>query len=567
MMGYKVYLYLWLCLGLAVLGGCAAPEKQAPPAADKPAPADAYQHRIAAVLDPANPAGDLYDFRSPDRLIGFYRNRDFQPAWGGSVGNLQQLHQLLTVVGESVREGLNPEDYHLRSLTALVRRLHNTPSALSLQARVRLECWATDAFLTYARHALFGRINSETSFPALQTVRKEADLNHFLEIALDSGSVDTVLRSLLPNHAGYTDLRRELARYRAIAASSEWPLIPAGGPLNVGVQDVRVTVLRKRLQLEEYAVQAPTESAEGYDFALKRTVADFQRRHGLAMDGIVGAATRDALNISVEKRIAQIELNLERWRRLPRFLGHRYLFVNIADFELKIIEDQSQMASMRAIVGRNYRQTPIFSASMNTIVFNPYWYVPHTIFIEDLLPKIKADADYLKARNYRIFSRLGPAAAEVDPAEIDWNRVAGDDFNYILRKEPGPANPLGRVKFVLPNPFNVYIHDTPAPAKFLENRRDFSSGCIRIENPIALSEYLLKDDPRWSRENILAAVARGTPTLIRLLDPIPVHIVYMTAWTDRRGRVQFRPDIYDRDAVLIRTLFPSTAAGVNRTNH
>jgi murein L,D-transpeptidase YcbB/YkuD len=222
---------------------------------------------------------------------------------------------------------------------------------------------------------------------------------------------------------------------------------------------------------------------------------------------------------------------------------------------------------MRAIVGRNYRQTPIFSASMNTIVFNPYWYVPHTIFIEDLLPKIKADADYLKVRNYRVFSRLGPAAAEVDPAEIDWNRISGDDFTYILRKEPGPANPLGRVKFVLPNPFNVYIHDTPSPTKFLENRRDFSSGCIRIENPIALSEYLLKDDPRWSRENILAAVARGPPTLIRLRDPIPVHIVYMTAWTDRHGRVQFRPDIYDRDAVLIRTLFPSSAAGVNRANH
>jgi murein L,D-transpeptidase YcbB/YkuD len=550
-------MYLWLYLGMAVLVACATPEEQPPPVAAKAPAADALQGRIAAALDPANPAAELYGFHSSAQLTEFYRGRGFEPAWGADGGEGQRLHQLLTVIGGSGQEGLSPEDYHLRSLTALIRRLQNNPPGLTPQARARLDCLATDAFLTYAGHALYGRISPEAVFAAAQTARKEADLIQFLQAALDSGSVDSVLRSLMPQHTGYTGLRRELARYRAIAASSEWPLIPAGPILKVGARDHRVPILRRRLQLEGYGRTALGESGPDYDVSLQQAVADFQQRHGLARDGIVGPATRDALNTPVTGRVEQIQLNLERWRWLPRFLGHRYLFVNIADFQLEVVEEQKPVAFMRAIVGRDYRQTPIFSAMLKTIVFNPYWYVPQNIFFKDLLPKIQADPSYLTTRNYKIFSRMGPEAVAVDPSEIDWDGLTPVRFDYILRNESGPGNPLGRVKFILPNPFDVYIHDTPSPVKFRRNRRDFSSGCIRIEDPIALSIYLLQNQPPWSRENILEAVESGRPVPISLSDPVPVHIVYMTAWTDTRGGLHFRPDIYDRDAKMTRKLFPS----------
>jgi murein L,D-transpeptidase YcbB/YkuD len=541
-------------MGLAVFWGCAAPQQPPVPAPVEPPAPLALQGRIDAATDPANPAAVRYGFHSPGQIREFYQMRAFEPAWVGSANDRQPLYQLLTVVGESRREGLNPDDYHLRTLTALVRQLQRSTPVMTPQARVRLECLATDAFFTYARHALFGRVIADGSPGATQAGLKEADLIQFLQSALEADSVAAILRSLVPNHAGYTELRRELARYRAFAASSRWPSVPAGPPLKLGDHDERVPILRMRLQLEGFTNSAPAGAAERFDTSLKRAVATFQQRHGLSTDGIVGPATRDALNVSVFSRIEQIALNLERWRWLPRFLGHRYLFVNIANFELQIIEDRQRVLAMRAIVGRNYRQTPIFSALMTTVVLNPYWYVPQTIFVEDLLPKIKADPAYLTARNYKIFSRMGPEAAEVNPNAVDWDSLANNHFPYVLRKEPGPGNPLGRVKFIFPNPFDVYIHDTPSPLKFRRNRRDFSSGCIRIEKPIDLTEYLVKGDPYWMRARISTALETRNPTIITLADPIPVHIVYMTAWAERRGGIQFREDIYDRDAELVRRL-------------
>jgi murein L,D-transpeptidase YcbB/YkuD len=274
----------------------------------------------------------------------------------------------------------------------------------------------------------------------------------------------------------------------------------------------------------------------------------------LDIDGVVGPATLSALNVPTAARVSQIEVNMERWRWLPEDLGRRYVFVNIANFELDVVEDKREVITMRAIVGRDYRRTPVFSDRMTYLVLSPFWNVPPSLAAQDILPQVRKDPNYLAQKGMRVFEGWGSDTKEIDPLSVDWSSITGKNLRYRFRQDPGPSNSLGRVKFMFPNKFNVYLHDTPSRDLFQKTARAFSSGCIRIENPIELSEYLLQGDPRWDQSAILAAIDRRIEQTVNLPEPIPVHLLYWTAWVDAAGIANFREDIYGRDKLVAEAL-------------
>ena len=328
-------------------------------------------------------------------------------------------------------------------------------------------------------------------------------------------------------------------------------MVPDGPKLQKGDRNERVAALRSRLIVSgDFEPGNTVSDTDLFDEALEQALKGCQERHGLDVDGIVGRATLGALNVSAEDRVRQIGLNMERWRWLPQDLGERYILVNIANFELDVIEQDQLVMAMRIIVGRDYRRTPVFSDKMTYLVLSPYWQVPPTIAMKDKLPLIKKDPEYLIKENMRVFLGWGADAKEIDPRTIDWSTIDAKNFRYRLRQDPGPRNALGGTKFMFPNKYDVYIHDTPSRELFAKATRAFSSGCIRIEKPIELAEYLLKEDPQWTRETILAAIDKRLEKTVKLSKPIILHLLYWTAWASEDGSVQFRDDIYGRDKRL-----------------
>jgi murein L,D-transpeptidase YcbB/YkuD len=261
-----------------------------------------------------------------------------------------------------------------------------------------------------------------------------------------------------------------------------------------------------------------------------------------------------ALNVPAAARVRRIEINMERWRWLPRELEERYILVNLANFALDVVEYGRSALTMRVVIGKPERRTPFFSADMTYLVLNPHWYVPPTIAIQDKLPLIRRDSNYLARQHFKLFRSGDNGVTRVDPLSVDWSAVSARNFPYRLRQNPGSRNALGRVKFMFPNPYHVYLHDTPSRELFAKTERAFSSGCIRLEKPIELAEYLLRDDPNWSRQRILTTIERGAEQVVPLPTTIPVHLLYWTAWVDEQGLVNFRQDIYERDKVLEKAL-------------
>jgi murein L,D-transpeptidase YcbB/YkuD len=483
----------------------------------------------------------------------FYERRIYRPTWSDDHGPLPQVEALIKAINEADRDGLRPSDYHLAKIEATLREVRqNQRKKKQLEPRrlVDLDLLCTDAFLIYGSHLLAGRINPETIDPEWHANRRQVDLAGLLQTALDSNQIEKVLRSLLPPHPGYTRLCQALVRYRDTASKGGWPTISPGPKIRRDDRGKRVVAVRNRLIAAGDLSSRLSNEADLFDDVLEEAARRFQKRHGLEVDGVIGPMTLAALNVPVEERVRQIEVNLERWRWLPQDLGQRYILVNIANFELEVVEKSQLVMIMQVVVGKPYRRTPVFSDRMTYLVLSPYWHIPPSIAVKDKLPLIRKDQTYLATHDIKVFQSWGAETREIDPQTIDWSKVTVKDFNYRLRQEPGPLNALGRVKFMFPNKFNVYLHDTPSRELFGEVVRTFSSGCIRIEKPIELAEYLLRSDVKWTRKNILAAIDRRVEQTVRLPEPMPVHLLYWTAWAEEEGSIQFRGDIYGRDQLL-----------------
>lgn len=312
-----------------------------------------------------------------------------------------------------------------------------------------------------------------------------------------------------------------------------------------------VSLLRKRLAVTLGYIEFNPEDEDLFDQALQDQVIKFQQRNGLEADGVMGKATVQVLNIPVKERIETIEANLERWRWISDDLGDHYIIVNAPGFDLQARENDNQAFETKVIVGSPSRQTPVFSAMMKYMVLNPDWVVPPSILKLDVIPEVLKDSAYLAKKNMKIIRVDG---IEVNSSSIDWKSLSENRFPYMIQQEPGQNNPLGRIKFIFANPYDVYIHDTPSHSLFLRNVRTFSSGCIRINNAFEMAQYLLKDDPDWIPARLQQVIDKGLKRTIILKNPIPVHILYFTAWADDDGTAYFGKDIYNRDKQLITAL-------------
>lgn len=496
----------------------------------------------------ASPGRDEEWILSARALPAFYEERAYQPAWVGGEGLLPRADAMVRAIEQVAGEGLEPGDYHLGRIRELIRRVRDaggTPDSRT-GLLVELELRLTDAFLMLASHLVAGRTDPESLRAEWVAVRRDADPVARLRQVINTGDVEGVLSGLAPQYLDYDRLRRARAGYAQIAESGGWPTVPDGGKLERGTSNSRLVALRRRL-VATGDLSARTPLSDDFDGGLEAAVIAFQRRHGLDADGVVGPATLAALNVSASDRVRQIDVNLERWRWLPQDLGARYILVNIANFEMDLVEDGQVTMNMRAVVGRPYRRTPVFSDRLTYLVLNPRWSVPTGIATADILPKLRSDPNYLANQNMKVFQGWGADQRELRQSDVDWSRVTARGFNYHFRQEPGPTNALGRVKFMFPNSFNVYLHDTPSRELFNRTDRTFSSGCIRLERPLDLAAYLLGKDRNWTRGQLDAALALGTEQSVTLLEPLPVHLLYWTAWVEPDGRIQFRNDVYNRD--------------------
>ena len=480
--------------------------------------------------------------RAGEAVYRFYRERDFQPAWtvGADLG--PQAGALRGVIAGVRQDGLRPNDYHLRA----IEELASAPGS-ALQ-RAQLELLLSDAFLSLAHDLRQGRVDPRALETDWHIYPADYNLPRMLAQALAEDDVAGSLAQMPPPHRGYARLRDALFRYERIEAEGGWPQLPSGVLLERGVRDPRVPLLRQRLRLTGDLTVDQDAGGDRFDTALDRAVRRYQRRNGLRADGDVGPLTLAQLNVSAEARVRQLRVNMERWRWLPRVYAPRYVRVNMAGFRLQVVEGRTTVMSMPVIIGRDHRQTPAFKSHITALVLNPYWYVPETVLREDVLPALRRDPGYLARTGLQVFERSGSRWKRVDPTTVDWHKAQASDFPYILRQAAGPENALGRVKFMLPNDYGIYLHDTPHRWLFERPVRAFSSGCIRIRKPVALAAYLLRGQPEWDRRAIEAAIATGRPQHIDLAEPIPIYLVYWTAWVGEEGRVNFRNDIYGRDS-------------------
>jgi murein L,D-transpeptidase YcbB/YkuD len=494
---------------------------------------------------------------SSSMLETFYKRRDFHPAWVINDTRLLQAYYLVESIESAYLEGLTPDHYHLNEIKALLAEVKENVRSNDPQnpeTLLDLDLLLTDAFLLLGCHFSAGCVNPVTIKAEWFTRRGKVDAAAALDIALDENRVKETLQSLLPPQDSYSKMKQALQAYRKIVLKGGWPSIPEGTSLKVGFHDKRILPLRERLIISGHLNLDKNIPSIAFDTALENAVKKFQELHGLDVDGVVGPATLKALNTSAEARARQIELNLERIRWISRNLGHRYIIVNIADFTLNVVEENQTVLAMRVVVGKPFWHTPVFSDKMTYVVLNPSWNVPRSIAEEETIPKIKKDPAYLEKHNMKILKGWSENPEEIDPNTIDWASLNVQDFQYRFRQEPGPMNPLGSIKFMFPNEFGVYLHDTPSKRLFSKSVRSFSHGCIRLEKPLDLAEYVLNGNKDWTLEKILSEIETGTEQIVRLSNPVDIHIIYLTSWVDAEGFLHFRDDIYERDARLDKSL-------------
>jgi L,D-transpeptidase YcbB len=440
-------------------------------------------------------------------------------------------------------DGLNPEDYPVDSLI----QLRDSIEPGDPEGAAVAELFFSAFFVNYAADLKIGRVTPQKVDPRLFRNRKTVDVLRVLTELKKQPDPAKFLAAFESRNPHYRALKKMLVLYRAMAESGDWPVIPPGANLAPGGSDPRIPQIRSLLMMTGDHQGGGGGSV--YDPATVAAMKRFQQRHGLEAKGLIGKQTIMALNVPPAERVRQITLNLERWRWMPENLGSHHFVVNLAAYELQEIQDQNVVTQMNVVVGAVATQTPEFSDEMEYVELNPTWTVPYSIATKEMLPKLRQNP-FAYAADFDVFVN-GQLASW---GGIDWSAYGPGSFPFTFRQHPGPKNALGKVKFMLPNAHNIYLHDTPAKDKFLQTTRAFSHGCIRLSRPLDLAYRVVGEIAGWQRQKIDATLASGKTTRVPLTDHIPVHLIYSTAFEGDNG-IEFRPDIYGRDRKLNAALF------------
>ena len=479
-----------------------------------------------------------------EALEAYYQTFGGELLWLAS----SRANALISRLKNAEADGLDPNDYPSKQLATISA---TGPSA-DKRGLAIIELYFSSAFLEYASDLKVGRFLPSKVDPNFFIESRTIDQQAALKDLAQTDSIDRFFDAWQPPGQRYAALRTVLAKYRALAAKGGWNTVPLGESIKPGMSDPRIPAIRARLSLTDVA-SGEVGTAEGqlYGNALVEVVKRFQARQGLEGDGVIGSTTIVAINVPVQERIKSIILAMERLRWMPENLGQQYLIVNIAGFELRRVNAGKVEERMAVVVGKPYHRTPVFSDRIRFLEFNPYWNVPPDIAVNEELPVLRRNPAGLSAQGFEVVR--GNQVS--DPSSVDWSSVGPGHFPYQLRQRPGPNNALGRVKFMFPNPHNVYLHDSPARNLFERNVRAFSHGCIRLSRPLDLAEQVLRVGrvQGWSKERINDVVASTKNTVVNLREPLPVHITYLTAWADD-GVANFRQDIYGHDAKLLAAL-------------
>jgi L,D-transpeptidase YcbB len=454
-----------------------------------------------------------------------------------------EAHEALEFIAGSVNHGLDPNDYH----QDLLQQIH--PASNKAESHL-FDLMLSDGLLKLIRDISTGRLDPTIVDPEWTIPRTSFNAVTFLQAALSENQLKARLNSLVPESDDYRHLKVAIKRYQIYVDRGGWPNIPATPMLKPGDSHKNIPVIRHRLTIEGYpTIVEATLLRDIYDDNLVRAVKKFQRHHGIVVDGMIGPVTLQTMNVTASARLKQINIALERLRWMPDDLGRRYILVNLANFRLTAIEDDKVKLDMRVIIGKTKRPTPSFSSKITDIVQNPRWYVPNKLARQDLLPKQQNNPNYFSRANIRVFGTVDGKRTELDPHSIDWRSVSEQYFPYSLVQDPGEKNALGDLKFIMPNPWKIYLHDTPSKSLFYQNARNFSSGCIRVEDPYALANFSLggtkKIKPLVESSNV------GYRTTLE--EPLSVYLIYATVWYDG-NEIIFSTDNYQRDQQMAKYL-------------
>ena len=504
-------------------------------------------------------SGKLSSLRWPDfsnyrkYIQELYEPLGYTTVWIRNGQPTPQALGLIAALESSQLEGLNPDDYDASHWTTRLNTLRTAQG--NADAVVSFDVALTVSAMRYISDLHIGRVNPKHFQFGIDIQQKKYNLPEFLsQEVLTASNIQTALDEAAPQYKGYRRTKAALQKYRMLAAQAgAMPLLKAAKTLAPGDAYADTARLAQRLRLTGDLPQDTIANADSgiYDTALTEAVRHFQLRHGLEADGKLGKQTLRQLNTPWKDRVIQLEDALERWRWLPPNFPQPPVTVNIPEFRLRAFSEKKTVAlSMKVVVGKAVRhQTPVFAENMTYIVFRPYWNVPLSIARAEIIPALLKDRRYLERKHFEV---------------VDWkdrhvtSGVVSDEVlaqlrsgKLRVRQKPGLENALGLVKFMFPNEYNVYLHGTPVPQLFAQSRRDFSHGCVRVEKPVELAVWLLRDQPPWTPGKIEAAMESGPDNQhVMLAKPVPVLIVYLTAVVEEDNQVYFFDDIYGHDRSL-----------------
>ncbi len=548
---------------------CAAASSHAFAASPSPAASSAEQAGNAAAQGPADlgaliAAGTLADLRWPnftdyrDDVRKFYASGGNSIAWFQNGKASPQALSMILLFQNASSKGLNPEDYDASRWDARLAKLQPPAPKPSDTELARIDLALTVSAMRYISALHVGRVNPKHFKFGLVVGPTQYDLAELLRTqVLPASDIPAVIAKVEPNYDGYRRAEDALLNYSKMASAGDAPLIPIPQkgvrPGNSFASMAQLIARLRQLGDLPSGADVPAD-ATVYGGAVVAAVKHFQRRHGLDTDGVLGKGTVTQLNVSLKTRVDQLELTLERYRWIPPNFPEPPIVVNIPEFRLRTMRRQpAHYLTMKVVVGRAMRtQTPVFAENMRYVIFRPYWLVPPSIQRKELIPKARRDPYYLADHQFEVVDGSGNVVASSPATGEVISGLRSGELN--IRQIPGPRNSLGLVKFIFPNQYNVYMHGTPAPELFSRARRDFSHGCIRVEDPVALAAWVLRDKPEWTVEKIRAAMNGDTTIQVNLDKPIPVLILYSTAVVEPDGEVRFFDDIYGYDASLARVL-------------
>ena len=497
-------------------------------------------------LDSENYVIDGHFLFSSHYLPKIYDSNKYSTLWSNRVNRVEAIDILST----SWQQGLLPKDYNSQEL----KKFNANFDSLSLTERAEFDILLTDGVLLYSYHLLRGKLDPKTLSPTWNFSKREFPSNIVGSVlqALNDQKVHDKLCGLEPNYEGYRRLKMELEKYSQLVVEGGWDPVSITETIRPKKYNSVLPKLRKRLMVEGFLPKIDLDTGDFYGEIDIKAVKSFQETHGLQSDGVIGSATVRMLNTSAEDKLKMIITNLERVKWMTYTKEKPYIIVNIASFKMKYFEYDTIGFSSNVVVGKVNRKTPVFQDELTRIVLNPTWTLPYSISSTETLYKLKRDSLYLQKNNMIL---LDYAGEQVSDSGINWNKFDEKHFPYIVRQQPGPNNALGQVKFLFPNQYAIYLHDTPSKYLFAKEERAFSHGCIRLQNPLEFAAYLLeKQDTAWSIDSIHAIVETREVTKIRVRDKTPIYILYQTAGVNEKNEIFFYHDIYGRDEEVYRRL-------------